>query len=334
MQRAMEEAGLPSAKFELGKDQTFKVIFDRPKNVSQKIVKSDLLAELPFMEKETSGSKQAIRPVFNFNVPLSDPSEFYGRVREIETLLSRVQYGASTSIVGPRRMGKTWLIYYLMQVAPSKLGQRFRIAYVDATTYRCSTVNGFTDTAIESLGFPSHQANQGLLSLETVVEEMLSKNYIPVLCIDEFEGFSDRQTFDLNFFSALRAMTQAGLSLVVASKSPLIDIVGEHGKTSGFFNIFAQITLKPFTRSDAVKFVKDKAIAAGFTSQESDRLLEYGQIENQWSPVRLQLVGLMLHQDKNLAILENDLDYYRPEDPSYWQDFEMRLKETYRGIVR
>src|SRR5713226_6263223 len=51
--------------------------------------------------------------VFLFNQPLPDPGEFYGRVRERGALMDRIRNGASTSIVGPRRVGKTWLMSYL-----------------------------------------------------------------------------------------------------------------------------------------------------------------------------------------------------------------------------
>jgi AAA domain-containing protein len=275
--------------------------------------------------------------VFLFNQPLPDPGEFYGRVRERETLINRTRNGASTSIVGPRRVGKTWLMSYLRLVARKELGTRFLVGYLDVTTARCATVAGFTASALEALAVQkrtSNDAAEGLALLEQVVQELIARNQVPVLCIDEFEGFSDRQAFDLHFFTALRAMTQTGLSLVVASKSPLIDIVGEYGKTSGFFNVFEQRSIKPFSVKEAERFVQAKATQARFTEQERVQLLHYGQIAGEYWPLRLQLVGKMLLEDKNLAMREQDPDYYRPNDPSYWQEFEQRLEETYRGVVR
>jgi len=275
--------------------------------------------------------------VFLFNQPLPDPGEFYGRVRERGALMDRIRNGASTSIVGPRRVGKTWLMSYLRLVARKELGTRFLIGYLDATTARCATVAGFTASALEALAVQkrtSEDAAEGLALLEQVVQELIARNQVPVLCIDEFEGFSDRQEFDLHFFSALRAMTQTGLSLVVASKSPLIDIVGEYGKTSGFFNVFEQRSIKPFSVKEAERFVQAKATQAHFTEQERVHLLHYGQVAGEYWPLRLQLVGKMLLEDKNLAVREQDPDYYRPNDPGYWQEFEQRLEETYRGVVR
>ena len=274
---------------------------------------------------------------FYFNQPLPVPGEFYGRVRERETLINRTRNGASTSIVGPRRLGKTWLMSYLRLVAPKELGVRFLVGYLDATTARCATTAGFTASALEAISIQRRTPNdvdEGLARLEQVVQELVSKKQVPVLCIDEFEGFGNRQAFDLNFFSALRAMTQIGLSLIVASKEPLIDIVGEYGKTSGFFNVFEQLSIKPFSVKDAERFVQVKGTQAHFTDQERKQLLHFGQEGGEYRPLRLQLVGKMLLEDKLLAIREKDSDYYRPNDPSYWHEFEKRLEETYRGVVR
>jgi hypothetical protein len=274
---------------------------------------------------------------FLFNQPLTDPREFYGRIRDRETLINRTRNGASTSIVGPRRVGKTWLMSYLKLVARKELGTRFLVGYLDATTARCVTIAGFTASSLEAFAVQKPQSNgvdEDLALMEQVVQDLLSQNQNPVLCIDEFEGFSDRQTFDLQFFTALRAMAQAGLSLVIASKSPLIDIVGINGKTSGFFNIFEQLSMKPFNTREAERFVQFKGAQVGLTDEERNRLLEYGQQSGEYWPLRLQLVGKMLLEDKILAARENDADYYRPNDLSYWEEFETRLEETYRGVVR
>src|SRR5438552_1539791 len=82
-------------------------------------------------------------PVFLFNEPLPGSQELYGRRSEREILITRTSRKASTSIIGPRRSGKTWLMQYLQYVAPQEFGKRFSIKYLDATMPSCSTVNGF-----------------------------------------------------------------------------------------------------------------------------------------------------------------------------------------------
>ena len=281
-------------------------------------------------------SSPAVSPISNtvflFNEPLTDSSEFFGRVRERTTLINRVRKGSSTSIVGSRKIGKTWLMSYLELVAPLEFNHRTSICYIDASMPSCKTVAGFTAIVLEKLGVSITQAKQGLTKLEKVIRELKLKMVVPVICIDEFESFGNRQEFDLDFYRGLRALTQLGLCLVVASKAPLIDIVGENGNTSGFFNVFEQLTLKPFDPKEAEEFVHIKGSQAGFTDQKQLRLLQHGQEAGGYPPIRLQLVGKLLLEDKAVAF-HKDPYYYRPDDPSYWREFEERFTEKYQAVV-
>jgi DNA-binding XRE family transcriptional regulator len=265
--------------------------------------------------------------IFLFNEPLTDPHAFYARDLEREILLHRTYRKASTSIIGPRKIGKTWLVHYLLLVAPTELGAHFRFAYLDATAPSCRTIAGFTLAVINELGFPLSQATQGLSELEKVIRELKTKNVVPVCCIDEFEGLSNRDEFTIDFFRGLRAMTQKyHLVLVVVSKDPLIEIVGKEVETSGFFNVFEQITMRPFDVEEARTFIEEKCMHAEFTKQDCQYLWKYGQEgEQQWPPLRLQLVGKMLLEDKIHH-------YYLPHDQNYWKKFEQRLEEKYRGV--
>src|SRR5262249_13767298 len=154
-----------------------------------------------------------------FNQTLSNPKDFYGRLRARETVLNRTWKAASTSIVGSRRIGKTWLLHYTRLVAPQELGSKYLIGYIDAMAAHCSTVVGFVAAVLKAFALQSRPfatGQDGLTLLEEIVEEMSSMGKIPVLCIDEFECFSNHSEFDLHFFSSLRAMTQIGLCLLVA----------------------------------------------------------------------------------------------------------------------
>lgn len=286
-----------------------------------------------------SGNPKAVLnllpPIFLFNVDrLPSADELFGRTRECSILLKRTRQGASTSIVGPRRIGKTWLIDYLTLVAPTELGTRFRIARLSTRMPNCKTVTDFTIKALEALNYPhiTHLPNNiDLETLKNFVEELNTKNIIPVLCIDEFEGFFNHQAFDCLFFANLRYIAQNGLVLIITSKDPLVKLVAARCKTSTFFNIFDQITLKSFTANEAEQFLEKKKRQAGFTDDEYDRLLKYGEKkQQQWPPSLLQLVGAMLLEDKTLAEAERP-DYYRPNDLNYWEDFEKRLEERYQG---
>jgi hypothetical protein len=89
----------------------------------------------------------------------------------------------------------------------------------------------------------------------------------------------------------------------------------------------------PFDNEEAEDFVTAKSSSAGFTNQEQATLLKYGQLaDEQWPPIRLQLVGKMLLEDKTLNVKEASLRY-RPDSPDYWQRFAQRLEEKYRGVI-
>jgi transcriptional regulator with XRE-family HTH domain len=288
----------------------------------------------PRSDEKPSITRPQAHFFFSEKLPRSD--ELYGRSIERETLLNRTYNHASTSIVGPRRIGKTWLVEYLQLEAKVQLGSRFRIGYLNAMMASCSTVVGFIARASRELGVPltPDRAELGLVALEDIVEKLKAKGLHPILCIDDFEGFSGRPGFDVNFFASLRAMAQIGLCLIAVSRQPLIDLVGNDGKTSGFFNIFEQLTLEPFDREDAEDFVTTKSKQVDFNAQEQAMMLHYGQLADElWSPIRLQLTGKMLQEDKTLHA-KGAGQRYRPDDPSYWQKFERRLEEKYRGVVR
>lgn len=298
--------------------------------------KQEMPVDQSVSEPDAQPSVARPRSSFLFCEKLPDSNEFYGRAIERESLLNRTYNHASTSIVGPRRIGKTWLIEYLLLEAKTQLGARFRIGYLDAMMASCATVAGFTAKAARELGSPlaPEQAGRGLVALEEIVETLRAREHKAVLCIDEFEGLGGRPGFDWSFFAGLRAMAQVGLCLVVASRRPLIDLVGDYGHTSGFFNIFEQLRLESFDSEDAGEFVAAKSALAGFTAQEQAMLLRYAQTEDGlWPPIRLQLVGKMLLEDKTLAARSGG-QRYRPEDQDYWQRFAQRLEEKYRGVIR
>lgn len=266
-----------------------------------------------------------VRPVFLFNEPLPGPEELYGRRNERDILISRTYRKASTSIVGPRRSGKTWLAHYLNYVAAQDLGGRFCVKYLDATMPSCSTVNGFVNEVLEEFGLPISKVYRDLIALEKGLKTLKSKNIVPVLCIDEFEGFSNRQEFTLDFFRGLRAMTQKfDLTLVAISRNSLSAIIGKDVETSGFFNIFEPLLLEPFDVHEATEFILAKGKQANFTPQEYECMWKYGEeSEQEWPPLRLQLVGKMLLAERGQA----------KDDPLYWQKFEHHLEEVYRGVV-
>jgi len=281
---------------------------------------------------------QGIQSVFFFNTPFIDTNAFYDRRSASNTLLSRIVKRASTSIVGPRRIGKTWLMEYLRHILPAQFGFRVPFAYVDVTSPSCVTVDGFVSLALEEWGYSKLQSLPSTLTmrhLERTVKEMKRQGTIPLLCVDEFEGFTYHEdVFDLQFFANLRSIAGSGLVLIVASKRPPLEIISQEFQSSPFFNILEQVTLKAFDEKEAEAFIQAKSDQAGFTAQECEYFKYYGKIDRQegWPPVRLQLVGTLLLEAKQLAI-QAGYASYQSNDSFYWYNFAKRLEEMYEKVV-
>ncbi len=288
-----------------------------------------------------SASTRIGQPIFFFNMPLHDPSEFYGHTAARTTLIARTANGGSSSIVGERRAGKTWLLGYLQLIAltHSKLGSAYRIVSISAAHPRCKSLAGVVEWALEELGLPHDRGLQPLDQLSQGTRTLKKQGIRPVLCIDEFEGFNNRQEFDIGFVEGLRAMAQSdGLILVTASKRPLKELIEDlTGQTSPLFNIVQQISLQPFTEQEAREFVRDKSDMAGFTKKESEFFFSRSTLHTPngvlyWPPLRLQLVGQMLLDEKQSLQglpLDDKLD-----DSRFQSGFEQQLNEAYQVVVR
>lgn len=277
---------------------------------------------------------------FPYNQPLKSEKEFFGRTREVQTLLDRTRKRTSTSIVGEAGIGKTWLMSYFQLIARTELGDRFRIGSINATSRECSNITTFTTYALQVLGVPFTTNGSdawGLILLEKAVRELQSRDQTPILCIDDFDGFTGKAGFDLKFFENLRAITYMGLVLIVASKLPLNTVVGKMDQeaiNSPFFNIFTQVKLKPFNIKEAAEFVRAKAKQVDLDERECDILLQYSakysnerdvyetDREKHWPPSRLQLAGQLLLHDKTA-------DPQKVVRSDYWLRFMEELNEAY-----
>lgn len=276
--------------------------------------------------------------LFFSNKPLPNPQEFFGRYQEREKLLSRVRYSGSTSIIGPKGIGKTWLLQYLQHVAPGALGNSFRVGYLNAADPDCSTIKEFVRSALRVLDLGSTvstHADIDILDLEEATKNLRpgSKSIILILCIDEFECILKNSIeFNLEFLQNLRAITQIyEFVLITASEQSLQSYIDEESQSSPFFNIFATIKLRPFARKEAEEFIRTKGQQVGFTPKEQTLLLEQTTFLSEheqkiWYPARLQLAGQMLLEDKRAGKLSH------ADNTRYWQTFKDRLAKHFAAV--
>ena len=213
---------------------------------------------------------------FTFGNPIKDPARFYGREAEIRQITNRLLSSAheSTSIIGERRIGKTSLLYHLSNPQVSaQLGltpDKFCIVYADFQGLTDITPTRFWQRVLRmmsrsvcdeslkpSLEQLSKQDSFDLFDLEDLFEASQDKGLTIVLMMDEFEYVTQNPNFKSDFFGGLRALAiHHGVALLPATRRELVDLChSEEIKGSPFFNIFANVVLRPFSHEQARELI-------------------------------------------------------------------------------
>jgi hypothetical protein len=208
---------------------------------------------------------------FSFGNPIREPGHFIGRQAELRQVVNRLLSSAheSSSIVGERRIGKTSLLMHLAdKTATNQLGlapEHFCLIYIDFQGLIDITPQQFwarvlkrmaraiTDPNLRSqIETLQKEANIELFDLEDLCEAIADAGLCVVLLLDEFEYVTQNPNFKADFFGGLRALAiHHNLPLVPATRRELVDLChSEEIKGSPFFNIFANIVLRLFKRSE------------------------------------------------------------------------------------
>ncbi|MEW6567647.1 MAG: AAA-like domain-containing protein [Chloroflexota bacterium] len=234
---------------------------------------------------------------FTFGNPIRDPSRFYGRKHEIQEIVGRLLSSAfeSTSIVGERRIGKTSLLYYLSnpEVAAS-LGlapDRYSLVYTDFQGLTDITPRRFwqrvLDKMARTIGDQSlvvaikrlqEREEFDLFDLEDLFESIGNHGLGIVLLLDEFEYVTQNVEFTADFFGGLRALAiHHRLALVPATRRELVDLChSKEIKGSPFFNIFANVVLRPLGRGEVCDLIESYVGGTDFAFSPEEKELVWG----------------------------------------------------------
>ena len=236
---------------------------------------------------------------FTFGNPIKDPARFYGRSEDLRQIVNRLRSSAheSTSIVGERRIGKTSLLKYLdtPEVA-ERLGlpkSEFCMVYIDFQGLTDITPVRFWQRVLRKIErsiclpelVPQIQTLRDLSSidlfdLEDMFEAIASRGLTTVLMLDEFEYVTQNPNFGSDFFGGLRALAiHQNLPLVTATRRELVDLChSEELKGSPFFNIFANVVLRPFNHSEVLEMLDGylQGSPIQFSEREKELVLGLG----------------------------------------------------------
>jgi AAA+ ATPase superfamily predicted ATPase len=236
---------------------------------------------------------------FTFGNPIKEPTRFHGRESEIRQIVNRLLSSAheSTSIIGERRIGKTSLLYHLGNPEVSaRLGltpDKFCLVYVDFQGLTDITPGRFWQRTLKKMSRSicdeslkpaietiSNQEAIDLFDLEDLFQASQEKGLTTVLMMDEFEYITQNPNFKSDFFGGLRALAiHHGVALLPATRRELVDLChSDEIKGSPFFNIFANVVLRPFTRQEVDQLLKgySKQMEAPMTSGECDLIWNLG----------------------------------------------------------
>ncbi|MDZ4158654.1 MAG: ATP-binding protein, partial [Anaerolineaceae bacterium] len=236
---------------------------------------------------------------FTFGNPIKDPARFYGREADIRQIVNRLLSSAheSTSIIGERRIGKTSLLYHLAHPeVRARLGltpDKFCLVHVDFQGLTDITPIRFWHRVLKKMSHSvcdeslkpvidklNEQSEFDLFDLEDLFQSLQDKGLTTVLMMDEFEYVTQNPNFTSDFFGGLRALAiHHGVALLPATRRELVDLChSDEIKGSPFFNIFANVVLRPFRRSEVDEMLAGYARTGelAFTPEEKDFIWSLG----------------------------------------------------------
>jgi len=213
---------------------------------------------------------------FTFGNPIRDPARFYGRKEELRQIVNRLRSSAheSTSVVGERRICKTSLLKHFDTPEVAKeLGmppEEFCMIYIDFQGLTDITPQRFWQRVLHkmerSICVPDlipeikqvgELGDFDLFDLEDLFTMITDSGLTVVLFLDEFEYVTQNPNFGTDFFGGLRALAiHQNMPLVTATRRELVDLChSEELKGSPFFNIFANVVLRPFNRDEVAEML-------------------------------------------------------------------------------
>jgi len=216
--------------------------------------------------------------------PVQTPGRFFGRVHELNEIAAFLRGNQSVSIVGPRKIGKTSLIFHLLRPhVQTSLGLQAEnlFVYLDCEVLgdleHVDIFGEFAaemESALAERGLPSEAIIEkaieapSRLSWERAIRRINQNGLRVVIILDEFERLSTNASLDLNFFNALRsAAGRYQLAFVTASAHPLIQLTyserSQEILSSPFFNIFAPLFLGMLPEEEAHQLICEPAREAG-----------------------------------------------------------------------
>ena len=261
---------------------------------------------------------------FTYGNPISDPDRFFGRAREAEQIFGRLRNEEleSSSLVGDRRIGKTSLLNHLADLsvrAAHGLGpEHYTFVYADLQMvdemtgpeqlWRRLLVlmrrHCMDQRLTELLSALERDERLDTFALDEFFQEVDEKGQHVVFLLDEFERVTANANFGPDFYYGLRSlMMHHHVALVTSSRLELHELWrSETIKSSPFFNIFANINLRPFSHAEFLLMVSGSlsGTAVQFSELEMEQVLDLAGLH----PYFLQAACWVLYESHQEGLNE------------------------------
>ena len=284
--------------------------------------------------------------------PVRDPQMFWGRQHELQEIAAFVRGNQSVSIIGPRKIGKTSMLFQLMRPSSwekNNLDDKNLFVYLDCEVLGEGTheeIFGIfaseISAALTDRQLPSEAAVEAAiakptrLSFESAVRKLNQRGLRIVLILDEFERLSTNAHLDLNFFNALRsAAGRYQLVFLTASARPLIELTysgkSQEILSSPFFNIFAPMFLSLLPESEAQALLTEPMLTHGVSL--SAEIKKFILAFAGGHPFLLQVTCFYAFTESNLTNLSlRATEELQPHFEYYWRNLSANEQQALSDV--
>jgi serine/threonine protein kinase len=220
--------------------------------------------------------------------PIHRFQHFYGRKHELAKVADDVRNGQCISVIGIRRIGKTSLLFQLLDPdarSAYQLADDTLCVYVDcgrlATTPPGEVYAEIMRLVCRQFGkcrqadlLESPGETLSYRGFEENILELRDAGLSLVLLLDEFERLGSNPHLDVSFFVGLRALhIEHELTYVTASRRPIMELAFSHQDviSSPFPNVFDSVRVGLFPESEARELIRAGGV---FSPEVEDFLLD------------------------------------------------------------
>ena len=250
---------------------------------------SEESASISVSEFSDDLSRSSKRNPYLNRIMIKNPNDFFGRVREIRKIYSRLDapHPQSISIVGDRRIGKSSLLNYIYHRKNRKrYMQNYEnsiFVYLDFQKAVDFDPPKFIDFLFCVFSYETDDSmdysrlGRNLDQLKDVIEDIHNQGKRVVVLMDEFEVITRNEKFTEDFFSFLRSLANSYRVAYVTSSYEELQLMchNQDISDSPFFNIFSNLPLRPFSREDALALITIPSKTEGVLLEPyADKIIE------------------------------------------------------------